>query len=300
MTLINAPFMKYLKILLIAGIAGISTQSLSAATFEELMEQKATRMNDIGHDEGKRRLEKFQKFRYNGGYSLKFDLIDMPRRGRGPTFSGTLLGDWNSDGPMMRIEFKNGHSPGDKPLKLLVHSGFNPKIWMQENGGKVRELSYEEWFQPIFDGSDYTPFDFSLNFIFWDYFEYKGPMRVKGRPSAQKFLMKMPKALARSNPQIGGAYLSMDDTYNVILGAELLDKQMKKMRSYKLLNFQEVNGEYIIKGIDVVDEKTHNKTRFKVVAAAMGLDVRPEVFEPKGLVTMDATVESKRFQYINH
>lgn len=282
-----------MKIFVTSLIFVASVIALKAESFDEMLERKITRMNPISFQEGQRRLDAFRKFRYaGGGYSFKFQLIDLPRRGRAYlTHSGTLLGDWNEKGPVMRVEFDDGK-------RLLLQGGFHPKIWMKEGDGPVRELSYEQWFRPIFEDSNFTPFDFSLNFIFWDYSNYEGPDKVKGRP-AQRFLMKLPDYLAQSNPQLGGAYLQMDDAYNVILGAELLDRDNRQIRSYKLLNFQEVRGQYILKGIDVVDNETRHKTRFYVTAAAMGLAINREVFEPQGLVGWDSAVDKGRYQYLD-
>lgn len=272
-------------------ISLIGVVSVDASSFEEMIARKQTRTNIIDFEEGKRRLDKFRNFRYAGGYSFKFNLVNIPRRGCScVSYSGILLGDWNDKGPILRIEFDNSK-------RLLIQSGFTPKIWVQNADDPVTELPYDKWFEPIFEDIDYTPFDFSLNFIFWDYANYEGPIKVKGRP-AQKFLMKLPSELAKSNPHLGGAFLEMDNFYNVILGAELLDKNNDKVRAYSLLNFQEVKGEYIIKGIDVIDNATHDKTRFQIVAAAMSLLIQPQLFEPEGLAGWEATIDNSRYQYL--
>lgn len=231
--------------------------------------------------EGRDRIAAFRNFRYQGDYSLQFALIHMPRRGGRDMYMGTLWGSWNAQGPITRVDLKPCN-PGQRPIRLLIQNGPAAKIWILGEGGRVQELAQKDWFHPLFPNTVYTAFDLSFSFLFWDNFAYQGPKRVLGRP-AQLFIMYPPSDFAKDNPGLSGISIAMDTSYNVLLQANILNCEGNSMKSIKLNNFQKVREEYIIKQMDVIDDITHDKTRFEVTQAAMGLSIDPTYFTPQSL-----------------
>jgi len=252
----------------------------------------------ISQQEGFLRLQAFCNFRYDGDFSLKFSLIHMPRANLETYYFGTLWASWNEKGPITRVQLKPANNPQGEDIELLIQNGPAPNVWLKKNGQEVRELSNSELMHPLADPLLYTPFDLQMNFIFWPKFKYEGPQRFRGR-AAQTFQMIPPENLSSAIPQLGTVNLIMDDYYNAMLEAELADKSGKILRAMKILDFQKVQGEYIIQRIDLVDDKTHDKTRFQVNAAAMNLRIPDDFFEPSALGSDYPHIPSSRYSQLN-
>lgn len=249
----------------------------------------------IDQEEGRRRIMAFRSFRYEGDYALQFELIHMPRNGGKDVYAtGMLWGSWNDQGPVMRIELKSTRD--QRWIRLLIQSGPFARIWFLDPEGKTQELRQQDWFNPLFEGMTYTYFDLSLSFIFWDNFVYEGPKRVRCRP-AQIFMMYPPEGCAQI---YGGVHMAMDADYNMLLQAEMFDCQGGLIKSIKLDKFQKVQEEYIIKQMDVINEITHDKTRFEVVAAAMtrALRINPYYFKPESLSEANPMIESQYYTFL--
>lgn len=245
----------------------------------------------IDSAEGRERILAFRNFHYQGDYSLQFALIHLPRRGGREMFMGTLWGSWNEQGPITRVELRP-YQGQQKPIRLLIQNGSKPKIWSLEDG-QVKELEQKDWFNPIIANTVYTYFDLSLSFLFWDKFAYCGPQRVIGRP-AQLFVMYPPPGYSN----LSGVNLAMDNDYNVLLQATLLGPRSQPIKSIKLNTFQKVSDEYIIKQMDIIDEATHDKTRFEVTEAAMKLSIDTEdtkYFTPQSLNTENPQISRDKY-----
>lgn len=285
--------MKLVKYISLTSLLIIGSLPLFAGSdfFERRFNPEVDRINTA---EGRERIAAFRNFRYNGDYSFQFELIHMPRRGGRDVYMGTLWGGWNDQGPITRIELRPCDG-NQKPITLLIQNGPMAKIWFLGEGGKVQELPQQDWFKPLFPCTVYTAFDLSLSFLFWDDFAYQGPKRIKARP-AQIFVMYPPEDFARNHPALGGVYMAMDDCYNVLLQAEILNREGTSMKSIKLNNFQKVGEEYIIKQMDVIDEITHDKTRLEVTEAAMCLSIDHRYFTPQFLSSESPKISRDNYQ----
>lgn len=289
--------MKYIKYVSLVFIIGVSCLS----SFGELnyYGQKVV-LPSIDQEEGRRRIEEFRNFRYSGDVCLNFSLINVPcQRGASEeVYTGTLWSSWNNQGPVTRVEVTPPPHLGQAPLRLLIQNGPNPQIWYLGPENKVIPVAKEDWFKPLFNNIVYTRFDLSLGFLFWPQFTYEGPQKVKGRV-AQLFTMIPPADLVSANPNLSGIHIAMDMEYNVLMQADMLNCEGYSIRSTRLNSFKKVNGEYIIKQFDVIDNLTRDKTRFEVNSASVGLNVDPSFFMPENLAMPNPQIGYEYFTSLN-
>lgn len=283
--------MKCFKYISLAFIIGIS----SLSSFGELNYYGQKRiLPSIDQEEGRRRIIEFRNFRYSGDICLNFSLINVPCGGRQEVYTGTLWGSWNNQGPVTRVELTPPPHLGQPPLRLLIQNGPNAQIWYLGPDSKIYPLPPEDWFKPLFNNIVYTAFDLSLSFLFWPEFTYEGPQKVKGRV-AQLFVMIPPPHLVQANPNLGGMHIAMDMEYNVLLEADMLNCEGASLRSTRLNSFKKVNGEYIIKQFDVVNNLNRDKTRFEVTSASLGASIDPSYFVPENLIMPNPQISHEYF-----
>lgn len=285
--------MKCLKYLSLTFVLGIGFLPLKGEL--NYYGQKVV-LPTINQEEGRQRINAFRNFRYSGAICLNFSLINIPYHGNREVYTGTLWSSWNNQGPVTRVEITPPPHLGQAPLRLLVQSGVNAKIWHLGPDNNVYPLPEEEWFKPLFKNIDivYTPFDLSLSFLFWPEFTYEGPQKVKGR-LAQLFIMVPPADLVKVNPYLSGMHIAMDMEYNVLLEADMLNCEKQSLRSTRLNSFKKVCDEYIIKQLDVIDNITRDKTRLEVTSAAMGLTIDPNYFLPENLSKQNPEINPQYF-----
>lgn len=246
---------------------------------------KSVRKIDL--DEGRKRIEHFRDQRLAGDFSLKFELKHMPRRESPVTYEGIMWGTWNEIGPVFRVQIWPKATGPQGMATYIIQSGPNPRVWLKETGSEsIQELDTSEMLEPIFRGLLYSPYDLVMPFAYWQDFDYEGTDRVKGRP-AYIFLMQPPSSMLKEFPDMGPVRIVLDANFNALLKAEWLDKNKSKKRSFKMLNFKKVSDQWIVKTVDLVDYKTHDKTRFEVTQAALNLNLSPQsYFEPESLNTL--------------
>lgn len=235
----------------------------------------------VNETEGRQIIERFRSHRLTGDFYFEFELVQLPRRGDPVPFAGMMWGTWTDAGPMTRVAL---WEPGKREATLsqfLILSGSNPRAWAVRGDGKAEELSGVQLFEPLLEQLLYTPFDLAMPFVYWDA-QYLGPERVRGR-RAQIFLMSAPEAVRTAQPQWDRVQVALDNEYDALLRAEVVDEGGTPLRSFRIVSFKEVGGQYIVKGIDLVDEIGRDKTRFEVLRAAVGLRLPPTVFAPESL-----------------
>lgn len=252
----------------------------------------------ISKEEGASRINTFRQFHYSGDFSFQFALVHLPARGQEKNYRGVLWGSWNENGHVYRVNLWPD-SKNAEPMRLLAQSGTKSKIWIQENGGQIRELTESEMFKPLWEPLIFTPFDLQLyNFLYWKEYEYNGPDRVKGR-RAQMFTMYPPQSIKAANPELESVKMAMDEDFNVLLKADFLGNNDQPIRSFQIQNVQKVQDHWIPKRLDIVDEKSKNKNRLSITAAAMGLKLNPSYFNPANLVSESPNVPETRYSRLN-
>jgi hypothetical protein len=79
--------------------------------------------------------------------------------------------------------------------------------------------------------------------------------------------------------------------------AVVLDANERPRRTMTVLDLKKVGDQWIVKSIDLRDERTRDKTRFRVTGVALDLDFSPALFDPEFLDT--AITPPPRIERIN-
>ncbi len=238
----------------------------------------------IDQEEGARRLDAFRRQRLEGDYFFRFDLVHLPRRGDPLACDGLMWGSWNDQGPVSRVllwmpETSGGASP-QGPLELIAQNGPRPQAWIRRGGiGPFRELRGEERFQPLLPGINYSAFDLQMPFVFWENSTYEGPGKALGR-AAQRFLMSPPPGGSAAAAGVGAVRLVLDENYNALLRVDVIDPGDREISSFRVRKFKQVQEQWIVRAVDLLNNRDRSRTRFEVTAAAAGIELDPCIFKP--------------------
>ncbi|QYY34852.1 outer membrane lipoprotein-sorting protein [Ruficoccus sp. ZRK36] len=233
-------------------------------------------------EEGRAQLEAFQRQRLSGDYVFRFELVHYPRRGDKVSFEGYLWGTWNAEGPRNRIVIWNDDNSTAPAVDMIVQNGLNPKVWVAGKDGRAVEMPKGQMRDPLLKDIVYTPFDLLMPFVYWENFDYAGSERRSGRPS-DTFIMLPPPGWEKNAPELKGVAISLDRNFRALNKIEELDKDGQPMRTFKVVSYKEVDDQYIVKTIDLVDERSRDKTRFVVLAAAVGVNLPASTFDPRAI-----------------
>ena len=238
----------------------------------------------LDREKGHAFLDEFRRMGLQGDYGFEFELRTMPRRGEERRFDGRMWGSRNRQGPVTLFEIRERERPENR-LRLLVQNGTNPAVWMAEpvedGGYEVKSLGVEDWFSPLM-GTDYTPFDLQMPFVFWEDFDYEGVFRVRGRP-CHVFRMNPPEAFRTEHGHLSSVQIYLDAEFKALFRAESLDDAGDPERVFSVIDFKKVQDEWIVKTIDLRDERARDKTRFQVTRAAMNVRLPVTAFDPVNL-----------------
>ncbi|MBK1857539.1 outer membrane lipoprotein-sorting protein [Cerasicoccus arenae] len=240
------------------------------------------KVEGIDQEEGRRIMEEFRHQRLRGDFVFLFDLVHRPRRDKDVVYQGIMWGTWNSEGSLSRVSVWPKGKRETNTRELIVQGGPEPEVWMLRDG-KVVELTKEEQGEPFFPEMVYTPYDVVMPFAYWDLFEYTDSKRLaRGRP-VHMFMLYAPADVAQRIPELAAVELALDASFNAPLTAKMLDIDSKPLRTLDVGGFKEIDDQYIVKEIDLIDERSGDKTRFRVTGAAVNLDLSPQIFKPEEL-----------------
>jgi hypothetical protein len=212
-------------------------------------------------------------------YYLDFDLIRLPRRGAEQTYHGRLWGGRDDAGATMRIEIDPG---GPAERRFLLHNGTQASVWESErSNGALSEPKRVELFTPLVPGLTVTPFDLQMPYLYWPDAKLLSVTRVRGR-LAHVFIFR-PPAGAKLPAEVTGVRAFLDTQYHAPVQTELLGRGDEVLKTFSLLDLKKVGEEWLPEEIDIRDERTRDKGRFNVKAAALNLDLLPAVFLPADL-----------------
>ena len=231
-----------------------------------------------------RGLEVMQQFRslgLPGDYYLEFDLEILPRSGKSSVVPGQMWGTHRVTGPAFRAQL--GSETDRNVERLLGHNGANPQAWRwsPEDPSAVQALDAHTLRDPI-GGTDLSMFELQMPFIHWSDFIYEGTDQIRGR-AVQSFLMYPPSEFAEAHPDIQGVRLHLDAKFSALMQAVFLGPDEEVTRKLSVMDLKKLGDQWIVKTIEVRDETTRDKVRFKVTAAALDLDFAPGLFEPDAL-----------------
>lgn len=254
--------------------------------------------SELEREEGEQRLREMRQMGIEGVYSFLFEVRVMPRRGEDVRFTGQLWGSRNAAGPVFRYEFRAPEGEKDRVLRFLVQNGFEPEIWRYDSAEeepRVEQLEESQLFTPI-TGTNFTPFDLQMPYLFWQDFAYEGLSRVRGR-SSHGFLMYPPSDLAAEFPWLEGVRIFLDAEFHALTGAEVLGEEGEPVRSFTILEIKRVVDEWIVKSIDYRDRLTGDKTRLSIRGAVFDLPEEGFSFSPETLDAFLPSVARERFSF---
>ena len=101
---------------------------------------------------------------------------------------------------------------------------------------------------------------------------------LKGR-HVHAFTMYPPPTLDLGIADLGSVRIDVDEKFKALLKAQTLDRADQPLKTFKILSFKRIDDQAIIKRIDLLNERTRDKTRFSVNAAALGLNLPSDYFE---------------------
>ena len=224
-------------------------------------------LREIDLEEGRERLKVFRNLWIEGDYSTRFELQFIPRRGEPEKVTGTLWGSNLPEGPVSLLKLNDASAH-----EFYLRNG--PEGFISTRNAQARQwnrLPELDWLRETAEGFMVTPFDLMMPYIYWNDWEYDGVTKIRGR-IAHSFFMIAPEDF-RGNPEnLGGVLVYLDEDFNAMLKAEYLDGEGNTIKTFRLLDLKKVDGIWLPKTIDFMDEKSRNKTRFRITDAAMGLE----------------------------
>lgn len=228
-------------------------------------------------EEGRKILEAFRQAGIPGQYYFQFQLRILPRRGEERSLPGQLWGARNEQGAVVRVEVTS-----QTERRLLLQNGGQAMVWCVDVGGPTTTTRIVDSFEALIPGVELTAFDLQMPYLYWPDAKLERVSRVLGRP-AHVFYFKPPAAWAEQHKDIAGVRAYLDTQFNVPVQSELIGQDGRVLRTLSLVDLAKVGDQYIPKTIDLRNERTRDKVRFQVTAAALNLRLTAAVFEPARL-----------------
>jgi len=255
--------------------------------------------------EGAAILRELRSVEIEGDYHLRFELRVLPRRGRARVFNGELWGSRNAAGPVSRVVLYgeteaatraqaaaagNAGASVRRPLRtLLIQNGAEPRVWVYEAGMAAAEpLPERDWHAPLLAGAEISAFDLLMPYLYWEDFDFEGSDKVLGR-AADRFLLRSPRraetAEAAEEKASGSVSVRayFDQQFHALLQSKLIGPDGAVTKTLTVRDLQKISGQWMLKSVDLRNERTRDKTRFEVREAELGLDLDPRIFESEFL-----------------
>jgi len=266
---------------------------------------------ELREREGAAILRELRSVELEGDYHLLFELKVLPRRGRARVFSGELWGSRNAEGPVSRVVLYAGEKRaevggasvsgglGDPVRSLLIQNGPAPRIWVCDVGMAVAEpLPESEWHAPLLADAEISAFDLLMPYLYWEDFDLEGGDKVLGR-AAHRFLLRAPSRAADDeggeSPRVSISVRAyFDQQFHALLQSKLIGVDGAVEKTLTVRDLQKVSDQWMLKSIDLRNERTRNKTRFEVREAELGLALEPWIFTPESLGDPVGLPESER------
>lgn len=231
-------------------------------------------------EEGGRILRSFRRLGIAGDFYLDFVLQVRPRRGAEREIAGRLWGGRNEMGAVSRISLTG---PVGEDRRLLLQNGTTPAAWAWTPGqAEATAITLGDLFAPLVPDTQISIFDLQMPYLFWDDFVFEGVSKIRGRP-AHTFLLYPPADFLAAYPGLSGVRVHLDTQFGALVQSELLDERGRVFRSLAVLDLKKVGEQWLVKSIDLRDERSRDKTRFLVTGAALDLDFAGGVLTAAGL-----------------
>ena len=230
--------------------------------------------------EGARILHSFRGMGLAGEFYLNFQLQVRPRRGVEREFPGRLWGSHNELGAVSRI---NLDDEAGVERRILLQNGVKPSAWEWTSlKPSPAGIAITDLLAPIVPETQISLFDLQMPYLYWEDFVFEGVSKIRGRP-AHTFLLYPPADFAAAYPGLGAVRVHLDTQFKALVQSELLDERGRAYKSLAVLDLKKVGDQWMVKTIDLRDERSRDKTRFQVTGVALNLDLAGAVFAPGGL-----------------
>jgi len=262
----------FLATLLVAGVAVAApptASNQSTGTYVQL--------GQPDQEEGRKALEQFRTAGIPGEYYLEFDLRVMPRRGDERIFHGRLWGGRNEQGAILRVAVTDA---AGRERRLLIQNGERAAVWRSDSPTDTPKLVSD--FEPLIPDVELTAFDLQMPYLYWPDAKLTSVAPIRGRPS-HIFWFRPPAKWAADHPGITAVRACLDTQFHAPVQSELLGPSGRLLKTLSLVDLKKVGDQYIVKSVDLRNDETHDKTRFQVTAAALGLEFTGPVLDPARL-----------------
>lgn len=227
--------------------------------------------------EGRRILEASRQIGFGDSFFLEFELRLLPRRGPEVRMPGRWMGMNTVSGPITRIEIL----PKDATPEIwLVDGGTASQVWRRGDDGRATVVDDPT---VMIASSQVSAVDLQTPYMRWTEFTYEGMLRRLQRPT-HVFLLYPPEAQAGRYPGVGGVRAFIDTEYNALTQVQWVDEDGVPLKTITAGSVRKVpdTDRWIVTVLDVRDEKSRNKTRLVISAAALDLPLAGELFLPAG------------------
>ncbi|WP_404422740.1 hypothetical protein [Nibricoccus sp. IMCC34717] len=229
---------------------------------------------------GREILEDFRQRGLGDGY-FEFELRYLPRRGDERIIPGRMWLGRNETGPVSRTSLWPDDATREQ--RLLVQNGPRSAVWAWKpaDGIAVAPLDAGALFVPLAE-TELTAFDLQMPYLFWQDFVYEGVVKLRGRV-ADAFLLYPPAEIAARQPDLLGVRVYVDTQFHALVQSDWVGEGNRVLKTLQVVDFKKVDEQWVVKTIDLRNEKTRDKTRFSVIAAATLVRWGAETFDDGGL-----------------
>ena len=184
-----------------------------------------------------------------------------------------MWGSWEDGAAISRVDLTLADG---KVLHIISRGGPDGSIMTAIDDAPLTAISAEDRFKPLAPGFVFTPFELQTSFIYWTDYVYEGTEKLLGRP-AHYFILYPPENTYTQD--IAGTRVAVDADFEVLMRAEELDSSGDEIKTFRINSFKEVDNQWIVKEIDLVDDRTRDRTRFRVTEAHVGLTLSKSLFD---------------------
>jgi len=232
--------------------------------------------------EGEEILDSMRHLGLGGAFYQEFELRIMPRADDDTYRSGVWYGTLDpGNNLVVRMEVM---VVGDEPDVWIVRSGARPVVWQSVQGGEFVLVTGEAAQAPI-AGSNVSALDLQTPFMAWTDFVYEGLERFLNRPT-HVFLLYPPDRDEDQYPGIGAARVFVDTQFQALSQVQWVGLSGEPLKTISVTSLKRLRvgdeEQWILKSFDVRNDRTRDKTRFSVTAAALNVDLPDWLFSPGG------------------
>jgi len=241
-------------------------------------------------------LDGFRGYRMRNGFCFKFNIEHYLRKSDESEFcTGKIFGQWDSNGPVFRIEIARATAP-DQKKHYLLRGGKSPELWTLDAENRPVRIDSEAT-EPFFENLIFTPFDLQTPFVYWENAKYERTKRFRGRP-VHFFKMFPPENFPKEKTDVGSVRIGFDRVYNALVSAEIFDANGKLEKTFSLSRVQKVQGEYTIRELSLRDDRTRDKDELTVYAVALNIIYPADMFTPAALSKEPPKIPESRFSVL--